>query len=155
MKRWRRKKARPARAARSDFLPPRHVLDAAEQGAALDFYEGITEGGAVSELEAVRRFPWRSSRFERQALTAARCLELLPKTRFETDPAVRPVWAVASRLRCSRISHRSLRKRAGALRVPVNVGGGLQIDRSARVGLATAQLYNDTEAFSRGVAIRT
>ena len=42
----------------------------------------------------MRRFPWRSSRFERQALTAARCLELLPKTRFETDPAVRPVWAV-------------------------------------------------------------
>ena len=36
-----------------------------------------------------------------------------------------------------------------------NVSGGLKTDPSAHVGLATAQLYNDTEAFSRGVAIRT
>ena len=35
-----------------------------------------------------------------------------------------------------------------------NVSGGLQIDPSARVGLATAQLYSDAEVFSRGVAIR-
>ena len=35
------------------------------------------------------------------------------------------------------------------------VSGGLQIDPSARVGLATAQLYSDTEAFSRSVAIST
>ena len=36
-----------------------------------------------------------------------------------------------------------------------NVSGGLQTDSSARVGLATAQLYSNTEAFSRGVAIST
>ena len=35
-----------------------------------------------------------------------------------------------------------------------NVSGGLQIDPSARVGLATARLYSDSEAFSRGFAIR-
>ena len=36
-----------------------------------------------------------------------------------------------------------------------SVCGGLQTDPSVRVGLATAQLYSDTEAFSRGVAIST
>ena len=35
------------------------------------------------------------------------------------------------------------------------VSGGLQIDPSARVGLAIAQLYSNTEAFSRDVAIST
>ena len=49
----RRRRARPARGA----LPPRHVLDAAELGAALDFYDDFTEGGFISVRVAVQRIP--------------------------------------------------------------------------------------------------
>ena len=59
-KRRRRRRARPARGA----LPPRHVLDAAELGAALDFYDDFTEGGFISVRVAVQRIPWRLSHCE-------------------------------------------------------------------------------------------
>ena len=88
-KRRRRRRARPARGA----LPPRHVLDAAELGAALDFYDDFTEGGVISVRVAVQRITWRLSHREQMAWSAARCLELMPKARAEAEPAVWPVWA--------------------------------------------------------------
>ncbi len=92
-KRKRRRRARPALSARSVTPPPRHVLDAAELGAALDFYDDLTDGGFISARVAVQRFPWSHSHREQQAWSAARCLELMPKARAEAEPAVWPVWA--------------------------------------------------------------
>ena len=60
-KRKRRRRVRPARGA----LPPRHVLDAAELGAALDFYDDFTK--AVSS-----RCVWRSSVSPGDSATASR-----------------------------------------------------------------------------------
>ena len=62
-KRRRRRRARPARGA----LPPRHVLDAAELGSALDFYDDLTDDGFISARGAVQRFPWSHSHREQQA----------------------------------------------------------------------------------------
>ena len=87
-----RRRARPALSARC-ALPPRGVLDAAELGAALDFYDDFTEGGVISVRVAVQRITWRLSRREQMAWSAARCLELMPKARAEAEPAVWPVWA--------------------------------------------------------------
>ena len=87
-----RRRARPALSARC-ALPPRGVLDAAELGAALDFYDDFTDGGIISARLAVLRRRWSDSRREQQAYSAARCLELMPKERAETEPAVWPVWA--------------------------------------------------------------
>ena len=92
-KRRRRRRARPALSARSVLPPPRHVLDAAELGAALDFYDDFTEGGVISVRVAVQRITWRLSRREQMAWSAARSLELMPKARAEAEPAVWLVWA--------------------------------------------------------------
>ena len=62
-------------------------------GAALDFYDDFTEGGVISVRVAVQRITWRLSHREQMAWSAARCLELMPKERAETEPAVWPVWA--------------------------------------------------------------
>ena len=62
-------------------------------GAALDFYDELTDGGFISARVAVQRFRWSHSHREQQAWSAARCLELMPKARAETEPTVWPVWA--------------------------------------------------------------
>ena len=78
-----RRRARPALSARC-ALPPRGVLDAAELGAALDFYDEFTDGGIISARLAVLRRRWSDSRREQQAYSAARC-RALPRVDAERE----------------------------------------------------------------------
>ena len=75
--------------ARGPFLLTRRDLEAAERRAAIGFFNDLTSGGRTPARVAVGRFPWERDHNHRSALTAVRCLELLPM-----KPCIGPVWSV-------------------------------------------------------------
>ena len=84
-------KRRPTRRARGPlFILTQRDCDEAERRAAPGFLHVFTDGGRVAPRVAVRRLNWTHARHAQAALTAARCLELLPTP---LDPVYVPVCA--------------------------------------------------------------